>query len=496
MRIFNACGHPDIEDLGNPSVELLYAVLRHDLYAFSLKAFEVIFPGTTFNRNWHHKVVAYVLEQTLKPEPSRLIVNLPPRSLKSFYASVVLPAFYLGHFPSRTVVCVSYSAELADKMARDCRALMESPFYKELFPDTRIDRSRRIGHDFMTTQRGGRLATSIGGTLTGRGGDLIIIDDPSKPADANSATMRQHVIDWAGGTLPSRINDKRHGSIVLVMQRLHDDDLTGHFLRQGGWRLVSMPAIATKTELFLMGENCLVRRDPGELLHPAFETPEVLENLKHDMGNAAFAAQYQQDPLPPDSPHVKWTWFQVYEQAPCPDHATEVWQSWDTAIKDGELNDYSVGITIMVKDGKYYILDVCRRKMDYPSLKQLIEQKAREYPGPRVLIEDKGSGSSLIQDLKRNRIVSPVAFVPEGDKVSRFVCQTAVIERGDVFIPADAPWIGDFRREVLQFPHGQNDDQVDALSQFLVHMQNRKRNKAYVADLNDVLFGRRSPRRR
>ena len=142
------------------------------------------------------------------------------------------------------------------------------------------------------------------------------------------------------------------------------------------------------------------------------------------------------------------------------------------------------------------ILDACRRKLDYPSLKQLIEQKAAQYPGVRVLIEDKGSGSSLIQDLKRGGKVKPLAFVPEGDKVSRFICQTAVIERGDVFLPKSAPWMEDFRRELLQFPNGRHDDQVDAFSQFLAYMDYRRRNRAYVGDINEILYGVRKPLRR
>lgn len=488
-----------LDDLGNlrdPSPELLRAALRQDMFSFARKAFELVFPYIEFEINWHHKLLAKEMQDVLEGRCHRLIINLPPRSLKSFFASIILPAFALGRFPSMNVVCVSYANELALKFARDCRALMQTTFYTSLFPETRILASRRAEHDFMTTLRGGRLAVSVGGALTGRGGDLFIVDDPMKPADATSPVMRASLLEWAANTLMSRMNDKRTGAMIVVMQRLHDDDLTGHLLRQGGWRLVSLPAIATRHEAFWLGGRQVHERFPGDLLHPAYETPEVLEGLKLSMGSSVFAAQYQQDPVPPDSPHIRWDWFQVYEQVPQKDHATEVWQSWDTAIKDGELNDYSVGITVMVKGGKYYILDVCRRKLDYPSLKQLIEQKAAQYPGARVLIEDKGSGSSLIQDLKRSGQVKPLAFVPEGDKVSRFICQTAVIERGDVFLPKSAHWMEDFRRELLQFPTSKHDDQVDALSQFLAHMEFRKRNRVHVSSVEEFLFGSRKPLRR
>lgn len=481
----------DWGDLENPSPELLRAVLRNDLFSFSAKAFNVVFPATRFEMNWHHILLAKEMQDVVSGKTRRLIINLPPRSLKSFYASIVLPAYALGRNPSMNIVCVSYASELAHKLARDCRALMESSFYAGVFPQTRILTRRRAEHDFMTTQRGGRLAVSVGGALTGRGGDLIIIDDPMKPTDAASSTMRGNLNEWAGNTLMSRTNDKRKGAIILVMQRLHDDDLTGHFLNQGEWKLVTLPAIATKPEVHFLGGRSFHKREPGDLLHPAFETAGVLEELKRAMGSAVFAAQYQQDPVPPDSQHIHWSWFGIYDQPPQRDHATEIWQSWDTAIKDGELNDYSVGITVMVKSGKYFVLDICRRKLDYPSLKQQIEQKAAQYPGARVLIEDKASGSSLIQDLRRGGQVKPIAFVPEGDKVSRFVCQTAVVEQGDVMLPKAAPWLEEFRRELLQFPTARHDDQVDAFSQFLAHMDHRRRNRAFVGDLEEVLFGRR-----
>ena len=476
--------------LGSEGPGILRAALRTDLFCFGMAAFRHVFPAVPFETNWHHEALAYSLTEVLEGKTQRLIVNLPPRSLKSYFASIVLPAFALGQNPSMSVVCVSYASDLALKHARDCRALMETPWYRDLFPEARINPQRRAEHDFMTIARGGRYAVSTGGAMTGRGGDLIIIDDPMKPTDAASALQRANVIEWAGSTLMSRANDKRKTKMVLVMQRLHDDDLTGHFMRQGGWRRLSMPAIATRHEPYFLGRACYHMRRTGDLLHPAYETPEVLEDLKRSMGSAAFAAQYQQDPGPPDSPHSKWAWVGSYDEAPRPSQAGEVWQSWDTAIKDGELNDYSVGITIMVKDGRHYILDVFRQKLDYPTLRRVIELRASQYPATRVLIEDKGAGSSLIQDLRRTTPLRPIPFAPEGDKVSRFVCQTAVIERGDVLLPRQAPWLEEFRRELLQFPHARNDDQVDALSQYLAHMDSRRRNRVVVGDIGDILWGR------
>jgi predicted phage terminase large subunit-like protein len=472
-----------------PSPEVIKALLRQDLYSFSVKAFEHVFPGIEYLPSWHHKVIAYHLMQVFDGKITRLIINVPPRSLKSFLTVVSFVAFMLGRMPSSNLVCVSYSQELANKHARDCRALMESPFYRDLFPGARLNPRRTTEGDFMTTSRGGRLATSIGGTLTGRGGDVIIIDDPIKPVDAASERARQAAIEWADNTLMSRLNNKRKGAIVLVMQRLHDDDLAGHLLARGGWIHLKIPAIAQKLEGFKYAPTKFHFRNKGEVIHPELEPIEVLDDLRLAMGSANFSAQYLQEPEPADSDLIKWSWFRTYDKIPGSSGNDEIWQSWDTAIKADELNDYSACVTALVRDRRYYILNVYRARLDYPSLKQQIVRHAQAFGDnrARVLIEDKGSGSSLIQDLRHDRLVRPISFEPEGDKVSRLVCQTAVIERGDVFLPETAPWLDEFRKEILQFPNGKHDDQVDALSQFLNHMALRGRNRVIVMPLNKFL---------
>jgi predicted phage terminase large subunit-like protein len=473
-----------------PSPELLEALLRNDPYAFSVKAFPQVHPGYPYLANWHHKAICYHLMQVLEGKINRLIINVPPRSLKSYLTAISFVAFVLGREPWKNIVCVSYSQELSNKHARECRALMETPFYRELFPDTKLNPRRTTECDFMTTQRGGRLATSVGGTLTGRGGDIIIIDDPIKPADAASERMREATIEWADHTLMSRLNDKRKGAIIVVMQRLHDDDLSGHFLRRGNWVHLKIPAVAQREiEALRFGTNAYHVRKKGDLLHPELEPIEVLEELRRSIGSANFSAQYLQEPVPADSDYLKWGWFKTF---PVPIRLVandEIWQSWDTAIKADELNDYSVCITVLVRGSSYFILDVYRARHDYPTLKQQIVRRAELFGGKsvRVLIEDKGSGSSLIQDLRHDRQVSPIAFEPEGDKVLRLVSQTAVIERGDVYLPASAPWLDEFRKELLQFPNSKHDDQVDALSQFLNHMTNRGRNMPFVMDLDEFM---------
>src|ERR1043166_3633861 len=221
----------------------LEALLRDDFRAFLEKCFYTLDPGQVFVRSWAIEAIAWKLELVRRGKIRRLIINMPPRSLKSTMASVAFPAFFLGHENTLRIIGVSYSADLAKKHSNDFRAILESSWYRRLFPTV------RIGHKDSETEielmsRGYRLATSVGGTLTGRGGDLIIIDDPLKPEDAMSEVKRQAAIHWFINTLLSRLDDKRTGAIIIVMQRVHVDDLTGFVLSQSDeWDVLNLPAI-------------------------------------------------------------------------------------------------------------------------------------------------------------------------------------------------------------------------------------------------------------
>src|ERR1700730_6033088 len=218
------------------------AVLRSDLGYFAERCFYQLNPQATFLMNWHLEVIAAKLVAVREGKIRRLIINLPPRHLKSLLASIAFPAWCLGHDPSAQILCVSYAQDLADKLARDCRGIMMSPWYRRIFP-TRLAPHRHAVQEFITTRQGYRLATSTGGVLTGRGADLILIDDPSKPEEALSDARRNATNEWFLNTLYSRLNDKRRGAIVIIMQRLHEDDLVGHVLGLGPWDLLSFPAV-------------------------------------------------------------------------------------------------------------------------------------------------------------------------------------------------------------------------------------------------------------
>jgi predicted phage terminase large subunit-like protein len=441
-------------------------------------------PQTDFVHNWHIEVMAEELERCRLGETRRLIVNLPPRSLKSHCALVAFVAWLLGHNPSAQIICASYAQDLADKHAIDCRALMSSGFYREIFP-TRLSPEKRAVADFLTTARGCRKATSVGGVLTGRGADFIIVDDPLQPDKALSDTHRNAVNDWYDNTLCSRLNHKLTGCIVIVMQRLHEDDLVGHVLdierRQAidiepKWKVLRFPAIAEEDErheVHRLGRTFVYGRRTGEPLHPEREPLEILEQLRETQGEYNFAGQYQQSPAPLGGGMVKRAWFRTYTQADRPERFDFVFQSWDTANKASELSDYSVCTTWGVKQKSLYLLHVLRRKMEYPELKRQLCAHAAEWAPKNVLIEDKASGTQLVQELLQEGMHGVTRCQSKLEKVMRLHTVTSMIENGFVYLPEKASWLAQYIHELVTFPNGKHDDQTDSTSQALNWVKGR-----------------------
>jgi hypothetical protein len=389
--------------------------LRTDFNTFLEKTFRTVNPGQPYCPNWHLEAVVYALERVSRGALKRLIILMPPRNLKSIAASVALPAWILGRDPTQRIICVSYSSDLANKHARDCRAVMMAPWYQAAFPQTQLDPTKNAEAEFATTRRGFRLATSTGGTLTGRGGNILIIDDPLKPADAQSEVRRQDCLQWYTNTLLSRLDDKVNGTIILVMQRLHLDDLAGYLMEQGGWEVLELPAIADGPQVIPIGPGRFHHRAVGDVLHPEREPLRVLEQLKAEMGSYDFSAQYQQAPVPPGGNMIRWEWFRIVKEPPPLREDSVIAQSWDTASTTGELADYSVGVTARLdKTGDIFILDIVRGRWAFPDLLREM-QKAYDCHRPRsVLIEDHASGTGLIQTLRERRL-PVIGIKPKGD---------------------------------------------------------------------------------
>lgn len=417
--------------------------------------------------NWHLDAIAHHLSEVAAGRCKRLIITMPPRSLKSLSASIAFPAWLLGRDPRLRIICVSYGRALTTAHANSFRTIVNSPWYRSLFPAMRVDPRKDTEDEVRTTMGGYRLTATVGGALTGRGGSIIIIDDAMKAIDAQSEVARNGVNAWFDQTVLSRLDDKRNDAIVLIMQRLHPDDLVGHVLQSGGWTHLKLPAIAQHDEEIPIGQGRVYRRRAGALLHPERETQAVLDALQREMGSMAFSAQYQQEPVPITGNLIRWEWFGTWTTLPEAGFAPQIIQSWDTASKAAELNDYTVGITARFYNNTLYILDVVRMRAEYPAVKRRIVQERDRWNATTVLIEDKGSGTSLLQDLKRDG-VHAIPIKHEGDKVVRMSTGSAHIEAGAVLLPSTQPhWLDAFRAEVLAFPKGTHDDQVDALSQMI-----------------------------
>jgi predicted phage terminase large subunit-like protein len=456
------------EFLRLPSAALVNAACRKDPVSFVRKCFHWLAPSAIFHMNWHLCAIAHQLEQVRLGTIKRLIITVPPRSLKSMMCSVAFPAFVLGHDPAKRLIVVSYGADLAITHANNFRTVVNMPQYAAMFPAMQISTMKNTQTEVVTTRNGFRLATSVDGALTGRGGDIIVIDDPIAALAALSQKSREHVVDWYFNTLLSRLDDKQNGAIVLVMQRLHEDDLVGVLLRGSDeWTVLNLPAIAEQDEWIPIGNGKFHYRRTGDLLHPEREPMAVLESLRAQLGADIFAAQYQQQPVAPGGVMIKRDWIPRYDRLPTPP-SPHIIQSWDVASKEGAENDWSVCTTWLIFENRYYLVDVLRGRFDYPTLKALVVSHAKLYKPCTILIEDAGVGTALVQDLKEASF-SVVPIKPEYDKKIRMSIQSAKFASGRVLFPRQAPWLADLELELFSFPHGRHDDQVDSISQALGH---------------------------
>lgn len=431
---------------------------------FIAKTISVVDPSAEYLPNWHIDLIAEYLEAARKSEITRLIINMPPRSLKSICVSVAWPAWILGHDPRSRIIAASYAASLSVKHSLDTRLLLSDSWYQRLFPELKLSSYQNEKHKFMTSKSGFRMASSVGASVVGEGGNFLIIDDPISPAQAMNANWRGRVNSWFDHTFSTRLNNKKSGIIVLVMQRLHKDDLSGYLLEKGGWEHLSLPAVSFTPQNYSFGFINKIR-EGGELLHPERENLLLLERAKIELGSSAFAAQYQQNPLAEEGGMIKRSWLVRYNSLP--PVFDSVVQSWDTAIKSGTQHDASVCLTFIESEGRSYLHDVRAMRLEYPDLKRKLYELAEEYKPQAILLEDKASGQQLLQDIRREAHLPLLGIRPRNDKVTRFAAISAMIEAGKLVLPRQASWLADFEAELFSFPNGSHDDQVDALTQYL-----------------------------
>jgi predicted phage terminase large subunit-like protein len=446
---------------------LLHALLRQDLPSFIAKCLATLEPGTRYRENWHVRHIAFHLDRVARGQCRRLILNIPPRHLKSICVTVAFTAWRLGHDPGLKVMAVSYAHDLTRKHALDFRTVVESEWYRQVFPQLRIEPRRNRDIELVTTAQGSRFATSVGGSVLGRGADLIVIDDPIKALDALSEAERRRVREFYDNTLYTRLNDKTTGAIVIVMQRLHADDLVGHVLAKEDWEVVTISAIETEDRAYRLGPEPgdVYRRRAGEVLHAEREPAAVLEQLRRTLGSLNFSAQYQQNPLPQEGNLIRREWIRYYEAVPRPLDLTVV--SWDTASTLAETSDWSVGTVWGLRGSDIYLLDVVRGRFEVPELRRRIEAVHREHGADATLIEDTDIGRAIGQELRRAGPLRPLLPRPRFDKTARLLAQSPKFEAGQVLLPREAPWLAEYLEELLGFPNARHDDQVDSTSQAL-----------------------------
>jgi predicted phage terminase large subunit-like protein len=453
------------------------SLLETSLAEFARAAWPILEPTTRLQWNWHLDLLCEYLTLASRGECRRLIINVPPRSMKSLLCTVLYPAWRWCTAPERRFMSVSYADELSTDHSVYRRNVLQSRWYRSHWGGrVRFCKDQNLKTQYENTRRGGMYATSITGAATGKGCDELIVDDPQNPKKAYSDPEREGANRTFDATFRSRLNNPSTGVIVLIMQRLHEADLTGHILAKepGVWTHIKLPAEAEHDEQWIFPiSGRVVERHVGETLWPDRLPADVLAELKTALGSWAYAGQYQQNPAPLEGGIVKRRWLQFYRELPA---SRGTWvQSWDCAFKDTRESDYVVGQVWFHTGGAYYLVDQVRERMDFVRTKQAIRQMSIKHPKATAkLIEDRANGPAVISSL-RAEIDGIIPIEPRDSKQARLHAVSPLFEAGNVFFPdvSTARWAGDLVEELTRFPNAANDDQVDACTQALLYMRQR-----------------------
>lgn len=451
---------------------------ENSLYAFYKQAWSILEPTTPLTENWHLEYIAEHLEQVTSGACTRLIINVPPRSSKSTLATIVWPVWSWIKHPSKRWMFASYSQGLSSEHSVARRNLVTSDWFVARWGRAfaLLDDTNRQ-NEFANDKTGRMFATSVGGTATGKGGDVIIIDDPHNTKTAESDLERATTLRNCDLGLSTRLNDKKTGAIVVIMQRLHEQDLTGHWLSKDSsiWTHVKLTSEAEVNEVFTYPRSKRVfRRSAGELLQPQREGKKELAEAKLILGSYGYAGQHQQRPAPADGgllPASKW---RRWDRVTLPTQFERMIQSWDMRFKDGkDSGDWVVGVVIGVLGTGRYLLDVSRGRWSFKESCDAVLALSAKWPNTDAkLIENKANGPAIVSQL--SDAVSGLRLVePAGGKVERVQGITPFLEAGNLWLPAGGvePWADGFVHECSTFPNGAHDDQVDAFTQGILHLK-------------------------
>ena len=432
-----------------------------------IKFTERVWPA--FISGAHHKRMAEAFERVANGTCKRLIINMPPRHTKSEFASYLLPAWFLGKFPHKKVIQTSHTAELAVGFGRKVRNLVDSEVYNNIFPDLALQSDSKAAGRWNTSKGGDYFAIGVGGAVTGKGADVLIIDDPHSEQEAAMAATNPEVYDkvYEWYTSGPRQRLQPGGAIVIVMTRWAARDLTGQVLKSAAqrsgeeWEVIEFPAILPS----------------GKPLWPQFWSLEELEALRTELPNAKWQAQYQQNPVGNESAIVKRDWWKWWEKDD-PPVCEFILQSWDTAFEKTQRADYSAGTTwgiFACEEDNFapniILLNTYKKRVEFPDLKRDVLKEYNEYEPDALIVEKKASGAPLIQELRAAGI--PVQEFTPGkgqDKIARLNAVSDIIASGKVWVPRTR-WAEELVDEVAAFPSGEHDDLVDATTLALLRFR-------------------------
>jgi predicted phage terminase large subunit-like protein len=449
--------------------------LRSNFSAFAQAAWKVIEPKG-LEWNWHLELECEYLQLAYERQVLRLIVTVPPRTLKSRLISVLFACWAWAKDPALSFLFTSYSDSLSDELSILRRSLLQSKWFQEMFPgQVQFAADQNQKSKYQNLRKGQMIATSMGAVALGVGADFLLIDDALSPEQSYSDAERSNVNRAFDGTFRSRLNEAERGVIVIIAQRLHESDLIGHVLTNepGVWTHINLPMIAeTDEEIIFPLSGRALHRKAGDLLFPQRFSKKWCEKQRATIGSYLWSSQYMQRPGVLGGAVFKRDWFRQYSELPQEKKGMTI-LSLDTAFSTKKTADYSVATVWTSYGTGFFLRYVWRERVAYPHLRAMTEALAEDFAVEAVLVEEKGSGQSLLQSLKQETSLPIVGIQVDTDKVSRAHGVSALFESGRVFFPKDEPWMPTYLHELELFPSGAHDDCVDSTVQALAYLRGR-----------------------
>lgn len=438
--------------------------LEQDFSYFMEEAWKVLQPGRLLVWSWHYNYIAEYIKLIFAGDIRRAIFNVPPRTLKSIQITIMAAAWKWVTDPGHNFFFGSYNKDLSTEHSVARRSLMESQWYRGLWGHRwQFASDQNVKNQYKNTANGQMIATSVGASAMGKGGDTLVLDDSMSPDQVMSEAERAATFDWHDQTWSSRLNDPAHGAMLLVEQRTSSDDLTSYLLRTypNEYTHVVIPLEQEEPQDYIFPiSKKVVHRPKGDILQPERFTPEVVASKKRK--NRVFMAQSQQKPLPVGGVIWDRKWWRFYRNAPA--RFDQVIQSWDMSFKETSDSSYVVGLVIGRIGADKYVLDSVWKQMNFPASQQAVKTLSAKWPQcTRKLIEDKANGPAILSSLK-NQVPGLIAVEPQGSKPARGEAASADAESGNIYLPENAEWVHDAIDECERFPKEPN-DWPDALAQ-------------------------------